>query len=246
MPPRKRTNTPLFDPSLWRLWKGGADNAKCLCQAKSHGGQFIERHVLTRRVIRELKTVARAQNKIKNKKNGWTGFIFWSVMWRRSQCRGRCRNRSSYWRFAAGGGHSVVMMPDQSQRGHPPAMFRSSGLFDGVLCCLIHARPFSLAWRKTEPQMSEYSVCPQVENHQRKKRLRIHDDQNDAQRLTMHCPWGYLYHRRSRSVHSASFCSLRHRRLTPNCWTTLGPAKKQIWSLVLNFSYIMRSSLSIL
>lgn len=36
MPQEERTDPPLFDPSLWRLCRGGADIAKRLCQAKSH------------------------------------------------------------------------------------------------------------------------------------------------------------------------------------------------------------------
>lgn len=105
------------------------------------------------------------------------------MLCRRSRCRGRCRSRSSYWRFAAGGGRSSVTMPDQSQRGRRPAMFHSSGLFVGGLCCLIHARPFSLAWRRSkQTRMSEHgnSMGPWKEKHtkctnqQEKKRLLIH------------------------------------------------------------------------
>lgn len=148
MPPRKRTISPLFDPSLWRLWREGADNAKRLCQAKSQRASSSDATCSQGMLSGVSNCLTRAQNKKKEKKREWTGFIFWIVMWRRSQCRGRCRSRSSYWRFAAGGGRSSVTMPDQSQRGRPPAMFRSSGLFAGGLCCLIHARPFSLAWRR--------------------------------------------------------------------------------------------------
>ncbi len=51
-----------------------------------------------------------------------------------------------------------MMMPDRSQRDRLPAMFHSSGLFAGGLCCLIHARPFSLAWReaKTSTELRIY------------------------------------------------------------------------------------------
>lgn len=41
-PPKERTDSPLFNPSLWRLWRGGADNAKRLCQARSHRASSLD------------------------------------------------------------------------------------------------------------------------------------------------------------------------------------------------------------
>lgn len=54
--------------------------------------------------------------------------------------------QNSCWQTAAGGSRSSVTMPDQLQLDLPLAMFHSTGLFAGGLCCSIHARPFSLAW----------------------------------------------------------------------------------------------------
>lgn len=149
--------SPRCDPTLWRLWRGGGEKRmqKCLCQAKrATGGQFIGRNMLIRRVIiKGFKLFdegpeKKKEGKKKNTTGSVQGFIFWTVKWRRSRYRGRCRSPSSCWRFAAGGGRSSAMMPDLSRCGRPPAMFHSSGLFAGGPCCLIHARSFSLAWRR--------------------------------------------------------------------------------------------------
>ena len=86
----------------------------------------------------------------------WTGFIFWRVIWRRFRCRGRCKSRCSCWRFAAGGGRSLMMMPDRWRRGRLLAMFHSSGLFACDLCCSIHARPFSLACGKSKKTRNSF------------------------------------------------------------------------------------------
>lgn len=152
MPPRERTNAPRFNPSLWRLRR--SRQHKGSLPGTEPRGQFIGRHTVTRRVLGKSKRCStRAQNKKKklNKRNtgGRAGFISWSEKWRRSRCTGRRRSRSSCWRFAAGGGRSVERTPGPLQRGRPPAMFHSSGLFAGGLCCSIHARPSFLAWRKT-------------------------------------------------------------------------------------------------
>lgn len=168
--PEKKDQHPSVRPISLAFMEGRSRQCKASLPGKEPQGQFIGRHMFTRRAIREVKLCLTG---LEQKKGGWTGFIFWSVLLRRSRCRGQCRSRSSYQRFAAGGGRSVAMMPDQSQRGRPPAMFRSSGLFAGGLCCLIRAKPFSLAWRKAQTKKyrgqkryTVYNMCPQIEKQQ--------------------------------------------------------------------------------
>ena len=73
---RKRPNTPLFDPSLWRLWRGGAGEASL--PGKEPQGQFIGRHMFTRRVLGELNLcLTRAQNK--ENKRGYGRDLFFGV-----------------------------------------------------------------------------------------------------------------------------------------------------------------------
>lgn len=150
--PEKKGPTPLCLNHLFGVYGGEEQTMQSVPARQSATGPVHwtpHVHKLRCLGIKKTKIMSawtKKQNKKKTpKKKGWTGFIFWRVMWGRSQCRGRCRSRSSCWRFAAGGGRSVVMMPDRLQRGRLPAMFRSSGLFAGGLCCLSHAKPFSQA-----------------------------------------------------------------------------------------------------
>lgn len=68
MPPRKRTISPLFDPSLWRLWREGADNAKRLCQAKSQRASSSDATCSQGMLSGVSNCLTRAQNKKKEKK----------------------------------------------------------------------------------------------------------------------------------------------------------------------------------
>lgn len=145
--------SPRCDPTLWCLWRGGRRRCKSVSarQKEPPGASSLDATCSQGVLLRVSNCLTRAPKKRKREKNttgSVQGFIFWTVNWRRSRYRGRCRSPSSCWRFAAGGGRSSAMMPDLSQCGRPPAMFHSSGLFAGGPCCLIHARSFSLAWRR--------------------------------------------------------------------------------------------------
>lgn len=70
-----------------------------------------------------------------------------------------------------------MTMPDQLQLDLLFAMFHSTGLFAGGPCCLIRARPFSLAW--TTNTTRSINVNPW-----KKKKIPV----EQLNRLTMHYP----------------------------------------------------------
>ena len=151
--PEKKGQTPLCSPCLFGVY-GGADNAQHLCRAQSRGSGSSDAAGFSG----ELKRWARNSKEI----------IFWSVLWRRSRCRGLCGSPSSCWTSAAGGACSVARMPDRSRQGHPPATFRSSGPFAGGLCCSSRATPFSLACGEAKTSVflvSSSLLFPTAQNH---------------------------------------------------------------------------------
>lgn len=144
--PENKDQQPIVWPSSLAFVEGRSRQCKASLPGKEPQGQFIRRSAFTRR-HRGIKTMFN-RGPEQRKKGEWRGSISWRKMWTRSRCRGRWRTWSSCWGFAAGGDRSLAMTPDQSQRGRPPATFHSSCPFAGGLRCLIHAKPFYLAWRK--------------------------------------------------------------------------------------------------